>query len=551
MIRWAQPHRHRTGRVAAAILVVLCAAAVEVGAYRVIDQMTQTVDGKQVLVKGRIQWTKGVAIDVYIPRDPTGSGAEREVQAAFNAWAEKLRTETNAEITFNFHVGEAAPAPGPNDPPPYVVEVNWTDSGSTDEPGSATVTTNVTPNADGTYQRSGDAIRGSMNVNRNNPAGDPYNLTAIYNIALHEVGHILGLDHKTPEQQSVVMEPTGADDPEGKNPLKDDDARGLQDLYGKKPGSSTPPTPPADGGSGDKCCAFECGGVFGCAMVWTQQQCDSYGGVIQSGVCTATSEEERSQGGPYGRCEEVEPEDETPPCPPTPVTGHYIAAPMGPGLGATYTLVLSNSGCAAALVSASLSLPSGFVAQGTWASGEGSLDVATGRLEWGGCVPPGGEIRIEAVGSWLAAPESDALTSFATVLDLASRDATGYAAEPPAGSVLTAPAIPDEIEHAARLLAWESGHIGRTNSSERWTAKESSPADRCAPCGGAPMCLVCMESDLDVWKSRSKSAEERAALNLLTPYLRSVRGAPEYSAVAAIYWDAYWDGYHNRDRPTS
>lgn len=533
------------------VLAALCAVTLESGGYRLIEQMTQTVEGRQAVVKGRIHWPKGITIEVYIPKDPTGSGAEKEVQAAFAAWAEKLKSETNAEVTFNFHVGESAPAPGPDDPPPYVVEVNWTDSSTTDEPGSATVTTNVTANSDGTYQRSGDAIRGSVSINRNNPAGDPYNLTAIYNIALHEVGHILGLDHRTPEQQSVTMEPRGADDSEKKNPLKDDDARGLQELYGKKAGSSTPPTPPSGGETGDKCCAFECGGVFGCAMVWTQQQCDMYGGVIQSGVCQATSEQERAQGGAYGQCVDVEPDEGPPPCPPTPVTGQYVAAAIGPApsLNASYSLVLSNGSCSPAPTSASLTLPPGFAAQASWGAGQAVFDPLVGRLDWWGCVPPGGEVTIAAVGTWAAAPPANAVTGYATVTDLGTRDATAYAAEPPGGSIQVTPVIPDDVAAAARLLAWRSGYIGRTNSDERWSVKETRPADRCAECGGAPMCIVCMEYDLEVWASRLATSQQRAALSLVTSYLRTVKNAPEYGAVAAIYWAAYWDGFHNRNEP--
>ena len=91
------------------IVGVLLVATVETASgYRVIETMQQYVNGKLVTIKGRPTWPKNVTIHVYIPNDPQGSGAEKEVQAACQAWEEKLQSETTANLTFKYHVGQPA-----------------------------------------------------------------------------------------------------------------------------------------------------------------------------------------------------------------------------------------------------------------------------------------------------------------------------------------------------------------------------------------------------------------------------------------------------------
>ena len=66
---------------------LLLAVSVETAlGYRVIETMQQYVNGKLVTIKGRPTWPKNVTIHVYIPNDPQGAGAEKEVQAACQAW---------------------------------------------------------------------------------------------------------------------------------------------------------------------------------------------------------------------------------------------------------------------------------------------------------------------------------------------------------------------------------------------------------------------------------------------------------------------------------
>ena len=110
--------------------------------------------------------------------------------------------------------------------------------------------------------------------------------------------------------------------------------------------------------------------------------------------------------------------------------------------------------------------------------------------------------------------------------------------------------IPEEIEGYARILAWKGGLLGRTDPSQRWDADENDPGEYCEPCGHTPMCAVCMEWDLGEWqRRRQKSFTDMVALMSLLSYLAEVSGRPEYQAVASVYWDAHWDGWHNRNRP--
>jgi len=109
--------------------------------------------------------------------------------------------------------------------------------------------------------------------------------------------------------------------------------------------------------------------------------------------------------------------------------------------------------------------------------------------------------------------------------------------------------IPKNVSDAARRLAWKGGQLGRTDPSQRWDAREDRPGDYCEPCGHTPMCVECMEWDLQAWQQRRKTMTDMMDLMTVLSYLREVSGRSEYSAMATIYWDAHWDGWHNRDRP--
>jgi len=111
-----------------------------------------------------------------------------------------------------------------------------------------------------------------------------------------------------------------------------------------------------------------------------------------------------------------------------------------------------------------------------------------------------------------------------------------------------AAAIPEDVRDCARILAWHSGNRHRTRFDERWDARENSRREMCDACG-APMCVVCMEYDLGTYESRSGvTASQRRCHRTVERYLRTAtRGETEI--LAAVYWEAYWDGRHGRNQP--
>ena len=110
--------------------------------------------------------------------------------------------------------------------------------------------------------------------------------------------------------------------------------------------------------------------------------------------------------------------------------------------------------------------------------------------------------------------------------------------------------VPQEISSFARMLAWKGAQFGLSDPAQRWDACEEHPGEYCEPCGHTPMCAVCMEWDLQEWQTtRSKSITDLMALMAVFSYLAQVAGSDEYEAIASLYWDAHWDGWHNRNRP--
>jgi hypothetical protein len=453
--------------------VIIGTVSSPMAGHRVIEEMEQYVDGKRSTIRGRPTWKPGTKIHVYIPVDPQGKGAEKEVEAACRAWEAKLRAETNADLSFEYHVGQQAPEV--ETPPPYVIEVHWGDESATDEPGSAAPTTNIAPtDKPNEYKRTSEVLRGDITINRNRSGGDPYALNAIYNIALHEFGHLFGLDHKTADQDSVIMADRGIDEPDKKLPLKEDDIRGLQDLYGRKPSSSVPPEAPRkdEEPSGTMCCATECGGTLGCVMVNSKAECDAYGGVLQPGTCEKTSDKEQDQG-IYGRCTGGKSGQKA--CCESDLGSSHCVAPSGacqPGAEAAFTLVVTNTGTGPTWFrvgfagSPWLGTPT-IEVDTDFGPGSDPFDAPPAVTR---CIPPDGTVTLTYRASIdPASPIGETVSAWFDLTDLLRRESTAFAASvalgtpttigyrwtftvTPTGLTAVSIPIPDSIASALRAL---------------------------------------------------------------------------------------------------
>jgi len=546
--------------VALLLAVFIGGIDLSVAGYRVIDEMEQEVEGSLATVLGRPTWKAGSTIHVYIPNDPRGEGAEQEVRAACEAWEEKLRSETNANLTFVYHVGESVPET--DGPPPYVIEVRWSDPGDDDsaEAGNAFPTTDVAPtDTPNEYRRTSEVKRGDVSIHRTRSGGEPYALNAIYNIALHEFGHIWGLDHKTAEQDSAIMADRGIDDPNKKLPVKDDDVRGLQSLYGRSAGSEVPAegveerTGDEEPGEtvGTECCVFDCGGIISCVMVSCKAECDGYNGVLVPGTCEKTSPEERNQG-VYGRCNgglDGSCQD----CRSDLGYSYAVTGPgsAGPGEQVSFGLAVVNGGEMPTRFKVAVEgapwLTRGTVdLSGDFAPGSDPFDPPAAAV---GCIAPGETITVACRASLSEdVPTGEAVTSSIVLEDLLQRETYVFIVVVRTSQRDYTSIVPEDVLSCARMLAWTSGDRHRTHRDERWDVRESAPREMCNVCD-APMCIVCMEYDLDTYTWRpGVSSSERSCLRTVQAYLRTAT-REETEVLAAAYWTSYWDGRHHRNRP--
>jgi len=215
-------------------LMFLVLATTPVRAFRLWAEPNQIVDGKEVNVEGSFHWDKGITIKVYIPKDPDGMKRDDEIKKAFDAWKARLDADTQANIKFEYHMGETAPAN--EDPKDHVIAVNWCESNTK---GYCHNNAFYTPTAKKGVYTQGPNYRSNIDMARHaseDPRSRPWDVDQIYNTALHEIGHSLGLDHYTDEQakemdygQGVMTSPAAE---VGRTVFHEEDTKGIQAIYG-------------------------------------------------------------------------------------------------------------------------------------------------------------------------------------------------------------------------------------------------------------------------------------------------------------------------------
>ena len=114
------------------------------------------------------------------------------------------------------------------------------------------------------------------------------------------------------------------------------------------------------------------------------------------------------------------------------------------------------------------------------------------------------------------------------------------------------PTIPPDVLDCARKLAWNRGQDHRTADAigDRWERSgvtRDNPKELC--CGGQPVCVSCMEYDVDKYLHCPQSKPtERLCARKLASYLAGA-SVSERQWLALTYFNYYWKGRDNRDRP--
>lgn len=218
---------------------------------------------------------------------------------------------------------------------------------------------------------------------------------------------------------------------------------------------------------------------------------------------------------------------------------------VGPA-GDRLDVVVANRSGTPAIVSLSLADDRGWVTSETRELSLVSGQAAVVAIS----VTPGSSEAVGTTSRLSVLASAEGLTPISSTVELQLGAREEQEPQQPTGTAIASVSIPSDVSMAARTLAWKGGYLGRTNPSQRWDASENDPSQYCEPCGRTPMCIVCMEWDLQQWQLyREKSLSDLVTLMGLMSYLASVRGSGAYDAVAAVYWDSHWDGWHNRDRP--
>ena len=108
--------------------------------------------------------------------------------------------------------------------------------------------------------------------------------------------------------------------------------------------------------------------------------------------------------------------------------------------------------------------------------------------------------------------------------------------------------IPNHIIDCAKNLAWSTGNEHIYEPWDRWDVNEGSPGEWCDECGG-PMCVICMQTDINIYLSSDITTTELKHCAIqLDAYLMTHRD--KTNALAALYWEYYFHGRHNRNRPS-
>jgi len=122
----------------------------------------------------------------------------------------------------------------------------------------------------------------------------------------------------------------------------------------------------------------------------------------------------------------------------------------------------------------------------------------------------------------------------------------------PGGETGGGAVIPPDVLDCARKLAWNRGQDHRTGDAigDRWERSgvtRDNPNELC--CGGQPVCVSCMEYDVDKYLScpESRPSEKICAIKLAN-YLAGASSS-QRQWLALTYFDYYWKGRDNRDRP--
>jgi hypothetical protein len=161
-------------------------------------------------IKGVVKWKRGAVINVYIPLDPKRNDPDaprerhKQLTDAVDQWKEVAK---DADITINSVTLDAnGNIPGTTDKPNLdnegTVQVTW-ENNSSSEGGSATPNIAEAQQKDGT--KTGQMNSSDVRIDEKNTANKTLDEAKAMATMLHEMGHVLGIDHSK-EKDSCLHE---------------------------------------------------------------------------------------------------------------------------------------------------------------------------------------------------------------------------------------------------------------------------------------------------------------------------------------------------------